>query len=100
MRTSPGRRWKDHEVRSACPGVALADSRIDTVIGLDANAPAPELAALFDGVEQVRADAGTANGVVADLDAEVVVHLALLTAPDPNNGGRAAIPHSWYQPPP
>jgi UDP-glucose 4-epimerase len=68
-----------------------ADSRIDRVIGLDANVPAPELAALLDGVEQVRADAGTATGVVADLGAEVVVHLALLTAPDPNNGGRAAM---------
>jgi UDP-glucose 4-epimerase len=68
-----------------------ADSRIDRVIGLDANAPAPELAALLDGVEQVRADAGSATGVVADLGAEVVVHLALLTAPDPSNGGRAAM---------
>ena len=68
-----------------------ADSRIDRVIGLDANAPAPEIAALLDGVEHVCADVGSATGVVADLGAEVVVHLALLTAPDPNNGGRAAM---------
>ncbi len=64
-----------------------ADSRITRVVGLDANEPALEL----DGVEHVRADAGSAPSVVGDLGAEVVVHLALLTAPDPGNGGRAAM---------
>jgi UDP-glucose 4-epimerase len=68
-----------------------ADSRIAQVIGLDANAPSPDIAALLDGVEQVRADAGSVNSVVADLGAEIVVHLALLTAPDPQHGGRAAM---------
>jgi len=68
-----------------------ADERVGRVVGLDPNEPPPEFAHLLDGVEQVRGDAGTATSVIADLGAEAVVHLALVTAPDPNHGGRAAM---------
>lgn len=68
-----------------------ADPRIGRVVGLDAFDPAPELAALLDGVEHVRADAGSAGTVIADLGAEAVVHLAIVTAPDQQHGGRAAM---------
>jgi UDP-glucose 4-epimerase len=68
-----------------------ADDRIGRVVGLDPNAPPAEFAHLLDGVEQVRGDAGSASTVIADLDAEAVVHLALATAPDPQHGGRAAM---------
>jgi UDP-glucose 4-epimerase len=61
------------------------------VIGLDPNAPSPELAEVLVGVEQVRADARTAGDAIADLDADVVVHLAITSAPDPRQGGRAAM---------
>jgi UDP-glucose 4-epimerase len=69
----------------------VADDRIDRVIGLDLHDPAPELAPLVAGVERVRADAGTVGTIVEDLGADAVVHLALITAPDPQQGGRAAM---------
>nr|MDT0658300.1 NAD-dependent epimerase/dehydratase family protein [Micromonospora sp. DSM 115978] len=69
----------------------VADPRVARVVGLDANDPAADLAPLLDGVERVRADAGSAGGVIADLDAEAVVHLALISAPDQQHGGRAAM---------
>ncbi|MEE6259410.1 NAD-dependent epimerase/dehydratase family protein [Plantactinospora sonchi] len=69
----------------------VADDRINRVIGLDVLDPAPELAPLLDGVERVRADAGAVSSVVDDLGADAVVHLALLTAPDPQQGGRAGM---------
>ena len=68
-----------------------ADPRIDRVVGLDVLDPAPELAALLDGVERVRADAGSVGSVIADLAADSVVHLALVSALDPQHGGRAAM---------
>jgi UDP-glucose 4-epimerase len=68
-----------------------ADPHIERVIGLDAADPPPGAAALLDGVERVRADAGLADTVIADLEAEAVVHLSLITAPDPQRGGRAAM---------
>jgi UDP-glucose 4-epimerase len=68
-----------------------ADDRVGRVIGLDVREPSAEIAALLDGVEQVRADAGSVTGVIADLDADAVVHMALVTAPDPRHGGRAAM---------
>ncbi|MEV4760735.1 NAD-dependent epimerase/dehydratase family protein [Micromonospora sp. NPDC049559] len=68
-----------------------ADPRIGRVIGLDEADPQPELAALLDGVERVRADAGSVGTVVADLAAESVVHVSLISAPDKQHGGRAAM---------
>jgi UDP-glucose 4-epimerase len=68
-----------------------ADPRVRQVVGLDEADPPPELAALLDGVERVRADAGTVGTVIADLAAESVVHLSLVTAPDKQHGGRAAM---------
>lgn len=68
-----------------------ADRRVGRVIGLDVREPSAEIAALLDGVEQVRADAGSVTSVIADLDADAVVHMALVTAPDPQHGGRAAM---------
>lgn len=68
-----------------------ADPRIDRVIGLDMQEPPDELAPLLAGVDRVRADAGSAGSVLVDLGADTVVHLSLSTAPDPQNGGRAAM---------
>ena len=68
-----------------------ADDRIDRVIGLDPLDPPAELAGMLDGVERIRADAGAVGSVIDDLAADVVVHLALVTAPDPQHGGRAAM---------
>ncbi|MGI5213198.1 NAD-dependent epimerase/dehydratase family protein [Plantactinospora sp. CA-290183] len=69
----------------------VADDRIARVVGLDVSDPAPELAPLLDGVERVRADAGAVGSVIADLAADAVVHLALVTAPDQQHGGRTAM---------
>lgn len=68
-----------------------ADPRVDRVIGLDAQEPSADLAPLLTGVDRVRADAGTAGSVLADLGADTVVHLALITSADPAGGGRAAM---------
>ncbi|MFB9238898.1 NAD-dependent epimerase/dehydratase family protein [Plantactinospora siamensis] len=68
-----------------------ADPAVGHVVGMDPVDPPAELAPLLDGVERVRADAGTVSGVIADLDAACVVHLALVTAPDKQQGGRAAM---------
>jgi UDP-glucose 4-epimerase len=68
-----------------------ADPRIEQVIGLDSVDPAPELAPLLHRVEQVRADARAAGPAIADLGAEVVLHLNIATAPDKLDGGRAAM---------
>ncbi|AVT30057.1 NAD-dependent dehydratase [Plantactinospora sp. BC1] len=69
----------------------VADDRIARVVGLDVHEPAPEIAGLLDGVERVRADAGAVSSIVEELDADAVVHLALVTAADPQQGGRAAM---------
>jgi UDP-glucose 4-epimerase len=63
-----------------------ADPRISRVVGLDPTEPAPELAALLGQVEQVRESAASAPGVVADVEADAVVHMAILTAPDQQYG--------------
>ncbi|GAA2504849.1 NAD-dependent epimerase/dehydratase family protein [Winogradskya humida] len=68
-----------------------ADPRVDRVIGLDPHEPPPALAGLLADVELIQADARAATGVVADLGAEAVVHLAVTSAPDPQHGGRAAM---------
>ncbi|MFF5072335.1 NAD-dependent epimerase/dehydratase family protein [Micromonospora olivasterospora] len=68
-----------------------ADARIERVIGVDPAAPNPELAGLLDRVERIRIDLGSLGGLLADLDVDAVVHLALVTAPDPQQGGRAAM---------
>ncbi|ASW56888.1 NAD-dependent epimerase/dehydratase family protein [Plantactinospora sp. KBS50] len=69
----------------------VADPAVEHVVGLDPVDPPPELAPLLDGVERVRGDAGTVSSVIADLDAASVVHLALVTAPDKQQGGRSAM---------
>lgn len=68
-----------------------ADPRVGRVIGLDPHEPPAALADLLVGVEQIRADARSATGAIADLGAEAVVHLAVSSAPDPQHGGRAAL---------
>ncbi|MEV1287103.1 NAD-dependent epimerase/dehydratase family protein [Micromonospora sp. NPDC049679] len=68
-----------------------ADPRIRRVVGVDAVEPGPELVALLGGVERVLADLGSASTIIADLHAEAVVHLAVLTAPDQQHGGRTAM---------
>ncbi|MEV5817967.1 NAD-dependent epimerase/dehydratase family protein [Micromonospora harpali] len=68
-----------------------ADSRIERVIGVDPSAPNPEVAGLLDRVERIRLDLGSLGGLLADLDVDAVVHLALVTAPDSQQGGRPAM---------
>ncbi len=68
-----------------------ADRRIDRVIGVDLLEPGPEVAGLLDQVERIRVDPGAVGGLLADLDVDTVVHLALASAPDPQHGGRAAM---------
>lgn len=67
------------------------DSRIARVVGLDLLDHAPGVAAVTGEVEHVRADAGSVDSIIADLEAEAVVHLSLATAPDPQHGGRAGM---------
>ena len=67
------------------------DPRIARVIGLDAADPHPALTGALDRVEHVRADASAAWPAIADLRAEAVVHLAINTSSDRQNGGRAAL---------
>ena len=68
-----------------------ADRRIDRVIGVDLLEPGPEVAGLLDQVERIRVDPGAVGGLLADLDVDTVMHLALVSAPDPQHGGRAAM---------
>ncbi|MDG4833573.1 NAD-dependent epimerase/dehydratase family protein [Solwaraspora sp. WMMD1047] len=69
----------------------VADPRVGRVVGLDPSDPVDELVPLLTGVERVRADPGSVGSIIADLHADAVVHLALATAPDKQNGGRAAM---------
>ena len=68
-----------------------ADPRIVRVVGLDTLDPPRALRDLLTDVEVIRADARAASGVIADLGAEAVVHLAVTSAPDPQHGGRSAM---------
>lgn len=68
-----------------------ADPRVGRVIGVDPPAAGGELTDVLNGVERVRVDAGAIGGLLADLDVDAVVHLALVSAPDPQHGGRAAM---------
>ncbi|PMR60584.1 NAD-dependent dehydratase [Verrucosispora sp. ts21] len=69
----------------------VTDPRIERVIGIDLREPSPEVAGLLDQVERIRVDAGSVGGLLADLDVDTVVHLALASAPDQQQGGRAAM---------
>jgi UDP-glucose 4-epimerase len=68
-----------------------ADPAIGRVIGVDSTDPPADLAPLLDEVELISADPRTAGPAIAELGAEVVAHLAVLTAPDGRSGGRAAM---------
>lgn len=68
-----------------------ADPRVAHVIGLDAAPPPPELAPLLNDVELVQADLTTLTSAIGHLDAQVVVHLGVITAPEPATGGRAGM---------
>ena len=68
-----------------------ADPRVERVIGLDPHDPPPALSGLLEDVELIQADARAASGVIAELGAEAVVHLAVTGAPDSQHGGRAAM---------
>lgn len=72
-------------------GRLAADPRINRVIGLDPLDPPAELVPLLGAVKQVRADPGSLLDVLTELGAQVVVHLAIATTPDPGRGGRAAM---------
>ncbi|HEX6967938.1 MAG TPA: NAD-dependent epimerase/dehydratase family protein [Micromonosporaceae bacterium] len=67
------------------------DPRFGRVVGLDSFDPPPELAALLESVELVRAEPGAMLDAIADIDPQVLVHLAIATTPDPHRGGRAGM---------
>jgi UDP-glucose 4-epimerase len=67
-----------------------ADARIGRVVGLDPAEPPADLAALLGQVEHLRESAASAPRIIADLDAEAVVHMAVITAPDQHHS-RAAM---------
>ncbi|MGA3488823.1 NAD-dependent epimerase/dehydratase family protein [Micromonosporaceae bacterium DT55] len=66
-----------------------AEPGIDRVVGLDPADPPPELAAMLDGVEHIRAGFDTAVTLLPSLDADTLVHLALVSTPE--QGGRQAM---------
>ncbi|MER7164801.1 NAD-dependent epimerase/dehydratase family protein [Micromonospora sp. NPDC000207] len=68
-----------------------ADPRIERVIGIDPTPPGTELAGLLDGVEQVQVGPADLGPLLGDLGVDAVVHLALVSAPDKQHGGRAAM---------
>ncbi|MFI7603850.1 NAD-dependent epimerase/dehydratase family protein [Micromonospora sp. NPDC049366] len=68
-----------------------ADPRTERVIGVDGPESGGEFAELLDGVERIRIEPGSLGGLLADLDVDAVVHLALVTAPDQQHGGRSAM---------
>jgi UDP-glucose 4-epimerase len=68
-----------------------SDPRIDHVIGLDGTSPSAELAPLLDGVELVYADLTRLTTVIGHLDAQAVIHLGVITAPEAATGGRAGM---------
>lgn len=68
-----------------------ADPRVGHVIGVDNTPPPPEYASILSNVELVEVDLTRQARVIATLDARVVVHLGVVTAPDPAAGGRAAM---------
>lgn len=68
-----------------------SDRRVAHVVGLDGTYPPPHLAALLERVELVRADLTTLNSAIGDLDAEAVVHLGVVTAPEQSTGGRSGM---------
>ncbi|WJK40915.1 NAD-dependent epimerase/dehydratase family protein [Solwaraspora sp. WMMA2056] len=72
-------------------GRLAADPGVGRVIGLDPAPPVRDFADLLRDVDQVRADVGAAGGIIADLDAHAVVHLAVVSGPDQQHGGRAAM---------
>lgn len=65
-----------------------ADPRVDHVIGVDAQPPSPELAPLLDRVELVEADLVTDAAAIARLDADVLVHLGVVTGPESGRDDR------------
>ncbi len=68
-----------------------ADPRIEQVIGIDSREPSSRTAALLTGVHLITVDPRGAADVLGDLGAEAVVHLAVVSAADPQHGGRAAM---------
>ncbi|MFG1916296.1 NAD-dependent epimerase/dehydratase family protein [Micromonospora sp. NPDC048898] len=68
-----------------------ADPRIERVIGVDAPDSGTEFTDILDRVERIRVDTGSLGGLLADLDVDAVVHLALVSSPDPQHGGRSAM---------
>lgn len=68
-----------------------ADPRVDHVIGLDASPPPADLAPLLDGVELIHVDLTKLTTVIGHLDAQAVVHLGVMTAPEPATGGRTGM---------
>ncbi len=68
-----------------------ADPAIGRVVGVDATEPPAYLAPLLDEVELISAGPGTTGPAIAELAADVVAHLDVLTAPDGRSGGRTAM---------
>lgn len=69
-----------------------ADPKVERVIGLDRTDPPSQYADLLKGVELRKVDlTKTTGNTLAKLRAEAVVHLAVVSSPDPTAGGRAAM---------
>jgi UDP-glucose 4-epimerase len=68
-----------------------ADPQVTHVIGVDAVAPAPDLAHLLGDVELIQADLTELTTTLDHSDAQAVVHLGVVTAPDPATGGRSGM---------
>ncbi|HEX6500725.1 MAG TPA: NAD-dependent epimerase/dehydratase family protein [Micromonosporaceae bacterium] len=68
-----------------------ADPAVGRVVGMDGADPLAELAPLLEEVELISVDLRAAGPAIADLGAEMVAHLAVVTAPDGKSGGRPAM---------
>jgi UDP-glucose 4-epimerase len=72
-------------------GRIAAHPGVKRVVGLDVR-PVPEsLAGELIGVETVVADARASAELISESDVEALVHLAVVSSPDPKRGGRSAM---------
>ncbi|MEU8003359.1 NAD-dependent epimerase/dehydratase family protein [Catellatospora sp. NPDC049111] len=68
-----------------------ADPRVRKVVGVDRVDPPAELAPLLSDVAVRRVDLTGGASSLVKLGAEALVHLAVVSSPDPDAGGRAAM---------
>ncbi|BCJ71318.1 putative UDP-glucose 4-epimerase GalE1 [Catellatospora sp. IY07-71] len=68
-----------------------ADPRVQRVIGVDRTDPPAELAPLLSGITLRKVDLTEGAAALIGTGAEALVHLAIMSSPDPAAGGRAAM---------